>query len=296
MQNQGKNRNGGNLQTIEIMTREERYQAYDERIDRYLRNQMDDSERAAFVQEVDGDQELRERLVATALLVSGIAQEGMRREGQAQLDAIKQMSKDEFKAAIQGQKSKDESKTTTQGQKNRWPMGKIVKWATAIAAVAILALCLPIFHPSDKPNEPQVAQTTKKKKTKPKAQKKPAEPTLASLADEFNKPFGNEPDAFVDIRKQIQNEDHHYMMAVVYDIDKVEWPTAKHGPKGANDDDMVKELTDNYIDCTHWYRALAYLKAGDKETAFKELTELKEHGRVEELVNRATALLKRLGQ
>ena len=70
------------------MTREERYIEYDERIDRYLRNQMDDSERTAFEQDVDNDQELRERLVATAMLVKGIAQEGMRREGRAQLDAI----------------------------------------------------------------------------------------------------------------------------------------------------------------------------------------------------------------
>ena len=57
------------------MTREERYIEYDERIDRYLRNQMTDDERAAFEQDVEQDQELRERLVATSLLVQGIAED-----------------------------------------------------------------------------------------------------------------------------------------------------------------------------------------------------------------------------
>ena len=60
------------------MTREERYIDYDERIDRYLRGQMDNQERAAFEQEVDGDKELRQRLVATARLAMGITREGMR--------------------------------------------------------------------------------------------------------------------------------------------------------------------------------------------------------------------------
>lgn len=55
------------------MTREERYIEYDERINRYLRNQMSDSERDVFEQDVDNDHELRERLVATSLLVQGIA-------------------------------------------------------------------------------------------------------------------------------------------------------------------------------------------------------------------------------
>ena len=30
------------------------------------------------------------------------------------------------------------------------------------------------------------------------------------------------------------------MMAMVDDIDKVEWPTAKHGPKGADDDEEIE--------------------------------------------------------
>ena len=84
-------------------------------------------------------------------------------------------------------------------------------------------------------------------------------------------------------------------MAVVYDIDKVPEPIYDGG-KGADNADVIKERRNYYHDCTHWYRALAYLKGGDKATAVKELTELKEHGKVDELVNRATALLKQLEQ
>lgn len=261
------------------MTREERYIEQDERIDRYLRNQMGAQERADFEQEVDGNQELRERLVATSLLVQGISQVGMRREGQAQLDAIRQMSRDEFVRA-------------TQGKKSRRPVWSFMKWASGIAALAIIAYGLYIFYPTRPVEQAEMAQTVEKAPVKPT--RKPAKPTLASLADEYNKPFGSEPDQFVTIRQQIKAGRRQDMMAVVYDIDKVEWPTAKHGPKGASDDEVIKEFTDNYSDCTHWYKALAYLKSGERESAIKELNELIDHGTVEELVNRATGLLKEL--
>ena len=84
------------------------------------------------------------------------------------------------------------------------------------------------------------------------------------------------------------------MMAVVEDIDKLEWPTATHGPKGADDEEEFKNTLDNYNACSLWYKALAHLKADDKENALKELDELVEKGKNEELVNRASALLKRL--
>jgi hypothetical protein len=266
------------------MTREERHIDYDERIDRYLRGRMDDQERAAFEQEVDGDKELRQRLVATARLAMGIAQEGMRREGQAQLDTIKQMSKEEFIAATRGKGN------------NRKMWWSVARWAAAIAAVAILVFCLPLFRPaSETPIPNTVEMVNKQKAVQPKVPKKPEKPTLASLAEEYSRPFVSEPDAFVEIRQQIKQEDYHYMMAVVYDIDKIEWPTAKHGPKGADDDEVAKETIDNYADCIHWYKALAYLKAGDKESAVRELTALKKQGKNEELVKRATDLLKKLG-
>ena len=104
------------------MTREERYIEQDKRIDRYLRNQMSAQERADFEQEVDNNQELRERMVATSLLVLGISQVGMRREGGAQLDAIRQMSRAEFIQA-------------TRGKKNRRPVWSFMKWASGIAAL-----------------------------------------------------------------------------------------------------------------------------------------------------------------
>ena len=83
-------------------------------------------------------------------------------------------------------------------------------------------------------------------------------------------------------------------MAVVYDVDKVEWPTANHGSKGADDEEEVKNTTDNFNDCSLWYKALAYLKKGDKESAINELDELIEKGHNEILIERATELLKKL--
>ena len=263
------------------MTREERYIEYDERIDRYLRNQMDDSERTAFEQDVDSNQELRERLIATAMLVKGIAQAGMQQESQAQLDAIKQMNREEF---VQ----------VTQGKKGRNRIWTFMKWASGIAAVAIVACGIYMFYPSHTLG--QIKQTAKVEETpvKTKVTPKPTKPSLASLADEYNKPFDNEPEEFVSIRQQLKKGASKDMMAVVYDIDKVEWPTAKHGSKGADDEDEIKNTTDNFNDCTHWYKALAYLKMGDKENAINELNELIEQGHNEILVERATDLLKKL--
>ena len=63
---------------------------------------------------------------------------------------------------------------------------------------------------------------------------------------------------------------------------------------GAENAEVIKEKQQMYNDCTHWYKALAYLKKGDKESAIRELRAVKEHGTNEELVNRASALLKKL--
>lgn len=264
------------------MTREERYIEYDKRIDRYLRNQMDDSERTAFEQDVDNDQELRERLVATAMLVQGIAQEGMRREGQPQLDAIRQMNREEFIRATKGKK------------KYSNPMWSFMKWASGIAAAAIIAFSLYTLWPSTQEQKTEQVVLAEETPIEKSVTQKPVKPTLASLADEYNTSFSNEPDAFVSIRQQISKGNTKDMMAVVYDVDKVEWPTAKHGPKGADDEEEIKNTTDNFNDCTHWYKALAYLKAGDKESAIKELNELIEDGHNDILIERATELLDKL--
>lgn len=264
------------------MTREEKHIEYDERIDRYLRNQMDDSERAAFEQDADNDQELRERLVATAMLVKGIATTGMQREGLAQLGAIKQMSKDELVQA-------------TRGKKNINPMWTFIKWASGIAAVAVIAYGFYTFMPSSAPTQnAEQAVLVEEAPIETKVANQPAKPTLATLADEYNKPFNSEPDEFVPIREQIKKGHNKDMMAVVYDIDKVEWPTANHGHKGADDEEVVKNTTDNFNDCSHWYKALAYLKKDDKESAINELDELIEKGHNEILIERATELLMKL--
>lgn len=265
------------------MTRVEKEQTYDERIDRYLRNQMEDIERADFEQDVDCDQELRERLIAAAMLVKGIAEERMQHEGQAQLDAVKQMSREEFEQAISDETS-------------RRP-GFVAKWAAAIATVAIGAggLLYPILS---RPPVPMIAENKNKIETptKPNVVKTPAIPTLASLAKEYNKGFSNEPDDFVAIRQQIERGDAQDMMAAVYDIDQIDAPQYVEGAKGAEDADAIKEAQQLFSDCAHWYKALAYLKKGDKESAIKELREVKEQGSTDELVKRASALLKKLGK
>ena len=265
------------------MKQQERYIEYDERIDRYLRNQMTDDERTAFEQDVEQDQELRERLVATSLLVQGIAEEGMRREGQAQLDAIKEMDESEFKNACQGNKP----------QSNR---SKIIKWIPRIAAIALLAIGLyPILVPSNNDQPPQMAEATAEETVKPVVKKQPSKPTLASIANEYNKPIAGEPDEFVAIRMQVQNGDSkEEMMAVIYDIDKIEAPEYVEGAMGAENAEVIKEMQQMHIDCNRWYKALAYLKANDKSSAISELNELVKHSNNEDLINRASALLKKL--
>ena len=263
------------------MTREERFIEYDRQIDCYLRNQMDAAERASFEQEVDDNQELRERLVATAMFVKGISRAGMQREGQAQLDAIQQMSQDELMRAAQVKKPGN-------------PVWTFMKWASGIAAVAIMVYGLYLFWPSSSVQNAETVVVAEKAPVEQKTTPKPVKPLLARIADEYNKAFDGEPDEFISIRQQIKKGNSNDMMAIVQDIDKVEWPTAKHGAKGAEDDEEIKYTTDNFNDCTHWYKALAYLKANDKENAINELNELIENGQNTDLTERATDLLKKL--
>lgn len=263
------------------MKLEQRNIEYDERINRYLRGLMGEDERTAFEQEVDGNEELRERLISTSLLVQGIAEEGMNLEGQKQLDAIKQMSPEEFIQATQGRK------------KGMSPL-LFMRWASGIAAVAIIAFCFYTLRPSHTGDGPVITQNEQVKVPRPAEPKRTTKPTLASLAKEYNRPIAGEPDEFVAIRQQIQNEEAKDMMAVVYDIDKIEAPTYNEGAMGAENAEVIKEMQQMHNDCTHWYKALAFLKKGDKDSAIKELNNLKEHGSNEDLVNRAIDLLKKL--
>ena len=173
-------------------------------------------------------------------------------------------------------------------------MPLFMRWAAAIAAIAIIAFCFNILRPSATGDSLVIAQNEQVKVSRPAEPKKITKPTLASLASEYNKPIAGEPDEFVTIRQQIQNEDSKDMMAVVYDIDKIQAPTYNEGAMGAENAEVIKEKQQMYNDCTHWYKALAYLKKGDKESAIRELRAVKEHGTNEELVNRASALLKKL--
>lgn len=269
------------------MKREERDIEYDERINRYLRGLMSDDERMAFEQEVDGNEELRERLVSTSLLVQGIAEEGMQREGQYQLDAISQMSLEEFEQA-----TKEEQQPVVAAPKRSksqfW-------WISGLAASIALVVGLFLINPttSQQPSDVayEVACDTTIEIESPITIK---QPTLASLADEYNKPIAGEPDEFAAIRQQIQNEESKDMMAVVYDIDKIEVPASNEGAMGAENAEVIKEMKQMHNDCTRWYKALAFLKKGDKDSAINELNNLKEHGSNEDLVKRATALLKKL--
>ena len=265
------------------MKQQERYIEYDERIDRYLRNQMGDDERVAFEQDVEQDQELRERLVATSLLVQGIAEEGMHREGQYQLDTISQMSPEEF---LEATSSADDDK----------PKGKVLKWAAAVATLAIGAgsLLYPVMSraPLVAKNDTKIEKPASPTKTIPTV---PDRPTLASLAKEYNRPIAGEPDEFVAIRKQIQSgNSKEEMMAIVYDIDKIKAPEYVEGAMGAENAEVVKEMQQIYTDCTRWYKALAYLKANDKSSAISELNELIKHSSNEDMVNCASALHKKL--
>ena len=274
------------------MKLEQRNIEYDERINRYLRGLMSDDERTAFEQEVDGNEELRDRLVSTSLLVQGIVEEGMQCEVQSQLDAISQMSPEEFEQATLG----EQQPVAMRG--NVVPMApKRSKlqfwWISGLAASIALVVGLFLMNPTT--SQQSSVESCEEVAESMEAAPAPVSPTLASLANEYNKPIAGEPDEFVAIRQQIQNEDsQEEMMAIVYDIDKIEAPTSNKGAMGAENAEVIKEKQQMHNDCTHWYKALAFLKKGDKDSAIRELNYVKQHGSNEDLMKRATALLKEL--
>lgn len=268
--------------------REIKYQEYDERIDRYLHKRMDGDERTAFEHDVNNDDELRKRLVAASLLATGIAQAGNRREGQAQIDAIRHMSKEEF---LQAAKAKEAEKATAPG----W-MKKTRLWVAAIAAAIVIALVIPIFNKPVNTSAPVVTQAPKAKVQKAPKAAAPVKPTLAQLADKYNKPVPGSSDEMAELANQIrQGGDKETMTALANSIVEAQ-DNAVATAKGAEDGEAVKEAHELYNDCAHWYKALALLKAGDKDAATSELTALRDTGHTQELVTRATRLLKELEQ
>lgn len=272
------------------MKREERNIEYDERINRYLRGLMGDDERAAFEQEVDGNEELRERLISTSLLVQGIVQEGMQREGQFQLDTISQMSPEEFEKATMGEPQTAAASQPMAAKRSKSQFW----WISGLAASIALVVGLFLMNPASHVESVEANEAVSESAIELESPKTIKQPTLASLATEYNKPIAGESDEFVTIRQQIQNGDSKDMMAVVYDIDKIQAPTSNEGAMGAENAEVIKEMQQMHNDCTHWYRALAFLKKGDKDSAVRELNNVKEHGSNEDLVKRATDLLKKL--
>ena len=265
--------------------REIKYQEYDERIDRYLHKQMNAEERTAFKNEVNNNDELRKRLVAASLLAAGIADAGAR-HSQAQIDAIKHMSKEEFV---------NTAKPAASVAIKRGKSGKWWKWTTGIAAAAAIAIAVvPMLNQPVADSGPVIAEATKPKpvNTAPK----PVKINLASLADKYNKLVPDESDEMAANGNKIRNGGtKEEMLALANSL--AEAQRAENGPSlGAEDADAAKEELELYNDCVHWYKALAFLKANEKANAVAELKILKNQGKTEELIKRANGLLKELGK
>lgn len=247
--------------------------AYDERIDQYLRGQMSENERAAFEQDVKVDDYLRERLRVTSLLIKGIQEEGAKRN-QAQYDAVKSMSEEEFLKAIKPEP----------GIPN-W-----VKWATSIAAaIALIIAIKPLLF------APPSANLS----------------GLVALADDYNQPLDNAPKEFESIRDQIKNSNTENALAIVDNIQvltdniKSSIPVNPGETRSIdnNSDDSATTTTTksetsaiNYDDYACWYKALAYLKAGEKDKAVEQLNILKENGTNSSLIEKAKELLKKIDE
>lgn len=248
--------------------------AYDERIDQYLRGQMSENERAAFEQDVKVDDYLRERLRVTSLLIKGIQEEGAKRN-QAQYDAVKSMSEEEFLKAI----------------KPDTGIPKWVKWvASAAAAIALIIAVIPLLKPSFAPPSANMSE-------------------LVALVEEYNQPLDNAPKEFESIRDQINNSNNKDALALVDNIQnltddlKSSIPVNPGVTKGV--DDNSDESSSNasiksetpvivYDDYACWYKALAYLKAGEKDKAVEQLNILKENGSDRHLIEKANELLKKI--
>jgi len=256
------------------MTQEEKNIAYDERIDQYLHGLMSEKERAAFEQDVKNDDNLRERFHATLLLAKGIQNEGARRN-QAQFDAVKNMSEEEFLKAIK----------PGSGIPN-W-----VKWVTSIAAAIALIIAIKPFVLFAPPSDDL--------------------PGLVALADSFNQPLDNAPKEFESIRDQIKNSNTENALAIVDNIQvltdniKSSIPVDPGETRSIdnNSDDSATTTTTksetsaiNYDDYACWYKALAYLKAGEKDKAVEQLNILKENGTNSSLIEKAKELLKKIDE
>ena len=254
------------------MTQEEKNIAYDERIDQFLRGLMNENERAVFEQDVKDDDNLRERLRATSLLIKGIREEGAERN-QAQYDAVKSMSEEEFLNAIKP------------------PAYGWTKWAVGIAAAIALIIAVKplLFGPSQSANMSG----------------------LVALVEEYNHPMDNAPKEFESIRNQINNSNNKEALAIVSKIqgitDSIKSsvpvdPGVTMGVSGKSDDSSFAASTKSetsasvYDDYACWYKSLAYLKAEEKDKAVEQLNILKENGADSSLIEKANEVLKKIDE
>ena len=278
------------------MTQEEKNIAYDERIDQYLRGLMNEKDRTLFEQDVKNDHDLRERLHATLLLVEGIRKDGAR-QNQAQFDAVKNMSEEEFLDAIKPEFNSEDEEGTAAASISTPPAaadrGRWIKWAVGVAAaIALIIAFIPLLRPSFAPLSANMSG-------------------LIALADDYNQPLENAPKEFESIRDQIYNSNNKDALALVDSIQeltddlKSSIPVNPGVTKGVNDKSdepshtastKSKNSEINYDDYACWYKALAYLKAGEKDKAVEQLNILKENGSDRHLIEKANELLKKIDE
>ena len=271
------------------MTQEEKNIAYDERIDQYLRGLMSEKERAVFEQDVKNDDSLRERFYATLLLVEGIRKEGARRN-QAQFDAVKSMSEEEFLEAI---KPESEPGVEVPAAATTAGGGRWIKWAVGIAAaIALIIAIKPLLF------APPSADLS----------------VLEALVEEYNQPLDNAPKEFESIRDQINNSSNKDALALVkhiqgigddavnsIEINPVETRSSNRDTNtdSPTSNDPSQQLVNpavNYDDFVCWYKALAFMKAGEKDKAVEQLNNLMKNGTDRGLIEKAKELLNKINE
>ena len=284
------------------MTQEEKNIAYDERIDQYLRGLMNEKDRTLFEQDVKNDHDLRERLHATLLLVEGIRKDGAR-QNQAQFDAVKSMSEEEFLDAIKPEFDSEDEEGTTAASISTPPAaaadrGRWIMWAVGIAAaIALIIAVRPLLFNSTSSFAPSSDNLSVS--------------SLVALVEEYNQPLDNAPKEFESIRDQINNSNNKDALALVDNIQELTDDLKSSIPVDPGMTKGVDEKSDepshtastksenseiNYDDYACWYKALAYMKAGEKDKAVEQLNILKENGTDSSFIEKANELLKKIDE
>lgn len=283
------------------MTQEEKNIAYDELIDQYLHGLMSEKERAVFEQDVKNDNDLRERLHATLLLVEGMRKDGAR-QNQAQFDAVKSMSEEEFLDAIKPEFNSEDEEGTTAASISTPPAaanrGRWIMWTVGIAAaIALIIAVRPLLFNSTSSFAPSSDNLSVS--------------GLVALVEEYNQPLDNAPKEFESIRDQINNSNNKDALALVDNIQeladdlKISIPVDAGVTKGVDEKSDEPSNTAstksenseiNYDDYACWYKALAYMKAGEKDKAVEQLNILKENGTDSSLIEKANELLKKIDE